>query len=72
MEKNNLMDVQDVAIYLKLQKQTIYNWLNNGKLAGIKVGRVWRFRKSDIDKWLGLEEKDETKTQIEREEETRS
>ena len=55
MEKDNLMDVQDVAVYLKLQKQTVYNWLSQGKLKGLKMGSVWRFRKSDIDKWLGLE-----------------
>jgi excisionase family DNA binding protein len=46
------MDVEDLANYLKLQKQTIYNWLNQNKITGIKVGGVWRFDKRDIDKWL--------------------
>jgi excisionase family DNA binding protein len=49
---NRLMDVEDLANYLKLQKQTIYNWLNQNKITGIKVGGVWRFDKRDIDKWL--------------------
>ena len=48
----NLLDVEDLAKYLKLQKQTIYNWLNQRKITGIKVGGVWRFDKKDIDKWL--------------------
>ena len=47
-----LMDVEDLANYLKLRKQTIYNWLNQNKITGIKVGGVWRFDKRDIDKWL--------------------
>ncbi|MBI5149679.1 MAG: helix-turn-helix domain-containing protein [Candidatus Omnitrophica bacterium] len=47
-----LLDVEDLAKYLKLQKQTIYNWLNQKKLAGIKLGGVWRFDKKEIDKWL--------------------
>lgn len=47
-----LMDVEDLAKYLKLQKQTIYNWLNQNKIAGMKVGGVWRFDRKDIDKWL--------------------
>lgn len=47
-----LLDVDDLAKYLKLQKQTIYNWLNQGKISGIKIGGVWRFDKSEIDKWL--------------------
>ena len=47
-----LMDVNDLAKYLKLQKQTIYNWLSEGKLSGIKVGGVWRFDRREIDRWL--------------------
>lgn len=48
----NLLDVDDLAKYLKLKKQTIYNWLCQGKLSGIKIGGVWRFDKQEIDKWL--------------------
>lgn len=48
----SLLDVDDLAKYLKLQKQTIYNWLNQRKISGMKIGGVWRFNKQDIDKWL--------------------
>lgn len=48
----NLLDVDDLAKYLKLKKQTIYNWLNQKKISGIKIGGVWRFDKQEIDKWL--------------------
>lgn len=48
----NLLDVEDLAKYLKLQKQTIYNWLNQRKISGMKIGGVWRFDKEEIDKWL--------------------
>jgi excisionase family DNA binding protein len=46
------MDVDELAAYLKLQKQTIYNWLHAKKISGIKVGHVWRFDKRTIDAWL--------------------
>ena len=49
---HNLLDVDDLAKYLKLQKQTIYNWLNQKKISGIKIGGVWRFDKKEVDKWL--------------------
>jgi excisionase family DNA binding protein len=48
----NLLDIEDLAKYLKLQKQTLYNWLNQRKISGIKIGGVWRFDKQEIDKWL--------------------
>lgn len=47
-----LLNVDDLAKYLRLKKQTIYNWLNQGKISGMKVGGVWRFDKQEIDKWL--------------------
>ncbi|MFA7677538.1 MAG: helix-turn-helix domain-containing protein [Candidatus Omnitrophota bacterium] len=47
-----LMSVDDLSDYLGLQKQTIYNWLHNKKIAGIKIGKVWRFDRKSIDEWL--------------------
>ena len=47
-----LIDIDELAEYLKLKKQTIYNWLNQGKISGIKVGGVWRFDRKDVDNWL--------------------
>ncbi len=47
-----LIDIDELADYLKLKKQTIYNWLHQGKISGIKVGGVWRFDRRDIDSWL--------------------
>ena len=46
------MDIDELAVYLRLEKQTLYNWLNKKKISGIKLGHVWRFEKKDIDKWL--------------------
>ncbi len=47
-----LMNIEELAAYLKLEKQTIYNWLHEKKIAGIKVGHVWRFDKDAVDRWL--------------------
>lgn len=47
-----LIDIDELANYLKLQKQTIYNWLHQGKISGMKVGGVWRFDRREVDNWL--------------------
>ena len=47
-----LMNIEELAAYLKLEKQTIYNWLHEKKITGIKVGHVWRFDRDTIDRWL--------------------
>lgn len=46
------MNIDELAKYLRLEKQTIYNWLHMKKISGIKVGRVWRFEKDAVDRWL--------------------
>ena len=56
-----LLDIDDLAKYLKLRKQTIYNWLHQGKISGIKLGSVWRFNRADIDRWLKSQHKKSTK-----------
>ncbi|MCM8783092.1 MAG: helix-turn-helix domain-containing protein [Candidatus Omnitrophica bacterium] len=47
-----LMNIEELADYLRLRKQTIYNWLYQNKISGFKVGGVWRFDKKEIDAWL--------------------
>jgi excisionase family DNA binding protein len=46
------MNIDELADYLRLKKQTIYNWLNQRKISGIKVGGVWRFDRREIEIWL--------------------
>ncbi len=47
-----LMDIKQVAAYLQINEATAYNWAQSGKLPGIKIGRIWRFRRGDIEAWL--------------------
>lgn len=49
---NRLMDINELATYLRLEKQTLYNWLHKKKIPGIKMGGVWRFEKRAVDRWL--------------------
>jgi nitrogen PTS system EIIA component len=47
-----IMTIEEVAKYLKLKPQTIYTWVQNGKIPAAKLGKEWRFKKSIIDKWF--------------------
>lgn len=52
MSTDTLMGIKEVAAYLKINQATAYHWAQAGRLPGIKIGRIWRFRKQDIDAWL--------------------
>lgn len=45
--------IDDLVVYLKLPKSTVYKLAQEGKIPGQKVGRHWRFHKNVIDRWLG-------------------
>jgi len=46
---NGLLTPQEAAKFLKVDVRTIYRWLKDGTLAGVKIADSWRIRKSDID-----------------------
>jgi PTS system nitrogen regulatory IIA component len=52
MSTETLMGIKEVAAYLKINQATAYHWAQAGRLPGIKIGRIWRFRREDIDTWL--------------------
>lgn len=48
----SVMNVEEVADYLRVAPATIYRLAQQGKIPGAKVGRSWRFSKVMIDHWL--------------------
>jgi excisionase family DNA binding protein len=49
---NEILTVEEVAAYLRLQPQTIYKWAQEGRIPAAKLGKEWRFRRSILDRWL--------------------
>lgn len=49
---DEIMTIEEVAKYLKLKPQTVYTWVQNGKIPAAKIGKEWRFRKDIIDIWF--------------------
>ena len=51
------MTVRDVAGYLNVDEKTVYRLAQRGDLPGFKVAGAWRFKRSDLDKWIDLQKK---------------
>jgi excisionase family DNA binding protein len=47
-----IMTTKELAKYLKLHEITICKYAAEGKIPAIRIGRVWRFDKEAIDKWI--------------------
>jgi len=47
-----IMTTKEIAKYLKLHEITICKYASEGRIPAIRIGRVWRFDKDAIDKWI--------------------
>jgi PTS system nitrogen regulatory IIA component len=47
-----LMSVRELSEYLRVNVSTLYIWSHRGKIPAMKVGNLWRYRRSEIDAWL--------------------
>ena len=56
---DEIVTIKEVAAYLKLTEKTAYRLAAEGKMPGFKVGGSWRFRQSEIEKWI--DEKSQSK-----------
>ncbi len=54
--EDEILTIKEVAAYLKLTEKTAYRLAAERTLPGFKVGGSWRFRKSEIDKWIHKQE----------------
>ena len=49
---SNIMTTEDVAQYLRMHPATVRKHAESGEIPALRIGRVFRFRKDWIDKWL--------------------
>lgn len=42
----------DVATMLQVHMETVLRWARTGELAGAKLGKLWRFRRADVDDFV--------------------
>ena len=49
---DEILTIQELAEYLKLNEKTAYRLAGEGKLPGFKVGGSWRFKRVDIEAWI--------------------
>lgn len=52
----SFLTTDEVLEYLQVNLRTVYRLIKAGKIPAVRVGRQWRFRKSDIDAWLASQQ----------------
>ena len=50
--KNELWTVVETCRYLKVTPRTLYRYIQYHRLPGFKLGKEWRFVRSDLERWV--------------------
>ena len=50
--EDEILTLDEVAAYLKAGKRTVYRLAQKGEIPAIKLGGTWRFRRSELDRWI--------------------
>jgi excisionase family DNA binding protein len=47
-----LLDSEEAAALLKIHPKTLQRMARQGQITAIQIGKLWRFRVSELDRWL--------------------
>ena len=52
MIEDRWLSVEEIAAYLGVKRDTVYKWIERKAMPAHKVGRLWKFRKDEVDQWV--------------------
>ena len=44
--------LEEVATYLGVNKDTVRNWIKKTNIPAHKIGKLWKFKRSELDEWV--------------------
>lgn len=51
-ETERWLSVEEIAKHLGISKETVYRWLEKQKVPAHRIGKLWKFRPSEVDQWV--------------------
>ncbi len=58
-EVNNMkpepwVSLEDIAQHLGVSQDTIHRWIRNRSMPAHQIGRLWKFKVSEVDEWVRM------------------
>jgi excisionase family DNA binding protein len=46
------LSVDEICEYLGVSRDTVYAWITSKNMPAQRVGRLWKFKRVDVDEWV--------------------
>lgn len=46
------LSVDEICKYLGVSKDTVYKWIDKYGMPACRMGRLWKFKKEQVDVWV--------------------
>jgi excisionase family DNA binding protein len=46
------LSVDEIGDYLGVKRDTVYKWIVEKDMPAHKIGRLWKFKKDEVDTWV--------------------
>ena len=46
------LSVDDICQHLGVSRDTVYKWIDKMGMPAHRAGRLWKFKKDEVDKWM--------------------
>jgi excisionase family DNA binding protein len=51
-EQERWLSVEEIAVHLGVNRDTIYKWIERKQMPAHKLGKLWKFKVSEVDEWI--------------------
>ena len=46
------LSVDEISKYLGVSNDTVYRWIDKYAMPAHRMGRLWKFKKDEVDEWV--------------------
>ena len=46
------LSIHEICNHLGVSKDTVYKWIDKHAMPAHRMGRLWKFKKDEVDKWV--------------------
>jgi excisionase family DNA binding protein len=50
--EDRYLSIGEICTYLGVSSDTVYKWIEKQGMPAHRMGRLWKFKKSEVDNWI--------------------